>query len=106
MTEPRRPQQPVEGVAPAPREPETGSWGNLSGAERVLRMLAGAAMLGAAWSGAVSGIAGVALQVFGWVPLATGVAGWCPFYAILGLSTRRRGARIAGRRERAAAREH
>ena len=33
---------------------------------------------------------GVALQVFGWVPLITGVAGWCPFYAVLGLSTRRR----------------
>ncbi|MBV8202385.1 MAG: DUF2892 domain-containing protein [Acidobacteria bacterium] len=90
MTEPRPRPQPLEGGAPAPREPADPGWGNLSGAERVVRSLAGAAMLAAAWSGAVSGIAGVALQVFGWVPLATGVAGWCPFYAIAGFSTRPR----------------
>ena len=85
------------------QEPAGVGWGNLSGTERVARTLAGAAMLAAAWSGVVSGIAGVALQVFGWVPLATGIVGWCPFYAILGISSRRRGVRAGGRRGRTAA---
>ena len=90
MTEPRpRPQRHEDGVTLS-CETAGASWGNLSGAERVLRVLVGAAMLAGGWSGAVSGIEGVALQVFGWVPLITGIAGWCPFYAVLGLSTRRR----------------
>jgi hypothetical protein len=75
------------------------SWANLSAADRIGRTLAGAAMLGAAWSGAVGGIAGVGLEIFGWVPLVTGLAGWCPFYALFGLTSRHRGARPAGRRE-------
>jgi hypothetical protein len=97
MSDPDTHRQSLGEAAHLRQEPAGVSFRNLSGAERIVRMLAGAAMLGVAWSGAVSGIAGVALQVFGWVPLVTGVAGWCPFYAILGLSTRRR-ARTAGRR--------
>jgi hypothetical protein len=100
MSEPLQPRQISRDARPLPREWAVASWGNLSGTQRVLRMLAGAAMLGAAWTGAVTGIAGVALEVFGWVPLATGVVGWCPFYAIFGCSTCRRGTRPAGRRER------
>jgi hypothetical protein len=100
MSEPLLPRQNSKGTRQLPRERAAASWGNLSGAERVLRMLTGAAMLGAAWTGTVTGIAGVALQVFGWVPLATGVVGWCPFYAIFGFSTWHRGNRPAVRRER------
>jgi Protein of unknown function (DUF2892) len=100
MTEPRpRPQRLEDGVTLS-CEPAGACWGNLSGAERVLRALAGAAMLVGGWSDAVSGIEGVALQVFGWVPLITGIAGWCPFYAVLGLSTRRRSAQTADPGER------
>ena len=98
MSEPLLPRQNLKAVRPLPHEWAGASWGNLSGTERVLRMLAGAAMLGAAWTGAVTGILGVALQVFGWVPLVTGVVGWCPFYAIFGFSTCRRGTRPAARR--------
>jgi hypothetical protein len=65
--------------------------GNLSATERAFRTVVGAAMLGAAWSGAVTGVAGAALEIFGWIPLATGLAGWCPFYAVLGFTTRHRG---------------
>ncbi|HYL06175.1 MAG TPA: DUF2892 domain-containing protein [Thermoanaerobaculia bacterium] len=99
MSEPLPPRQDSPAARLLPRERTVASWGNLSGAERVLRMLVGAAMLGAAWTGTVDGIAGVALQVFGWVPLVTGVVGWCPFYAIFGFSTWRRGNRPVGRRE-------
>ena len=94
---PCRPPRLLEETAQLPREAAGAGWGNLSAADRVLRTLAGAAMLGCAWSEAATGLAGVALQVFGWVPLATGIAGWCPLYAVLGLSTRRR-SRTAGRR--------
>ncbi len=103
MSVPHPRRRPLPGDVPPPREPASAGWGNLSGAERLVRVLAGAAMLGAAWSGTVTGIGGVALQVFGWVPLATGAAGWCPFYAVLGLSTRRLGKRPAGRRRRSRA---
>jgi len=90
MTEPRPRPQPHEDGVTLSCGPAGATWGNLSGAERVLRVLVGAAMLVGGWSGAVTGIEGVALQVFGWVPLITGVAGWCPFYAVLGFSSRRR----------------
>ena len=100
MTEPRSRPQPHEDGVTLSCAPAGASWGNLSGAERVLRVLAGAAMLAGGWTGAVTGIEGVALQVFGWVPLITGIAGWCPFYAVLGFSTRRRRAKTADPGER------
>jgi hypothetical protein len=90
MTQPRPRQQPLEDGVSLSCEAAGASWGNVSGAERLLRVLVGAAMLAGGWSGAVTGIEGVALQVFGWVPLITGLAAWCPFYAVLGFSSRRR----------------
>ena len=90
MTAPRPRLKPLENGLSLSFEPAGAIWGNLSGAERVLRVLVGAAMLAGGWTGAVTGIEGVALQVFGWVPLITGIAGWCPFYAVLGFSSRRR----------------
>ena len=49
--------------------------------ERVIRVVAGAAIIGWGvmshnWLGAI-----------GAVPLITGLAGWCPIYAMLGIST-------------------
>lgn len=31
----------------------------------------------------------IALRIFAWLPLITGALGWCPIYAMLGLSTRK-----------------
>lgn len=90
MTEPRPRPKPFQDGVSLSCEAAGAGWGNLSGAERVLRLLVGVAMLAGGWSGAVTGIEGVALQVFGWVPSITGIAGWCPFYAVLGFSSRRR----------------
>lgn len=90
MTEPRPRSKRFQDGVSLSFEAAGAGWGNLSGAERVLRLLVGVAMLAAGWSGAVTGIEGVALQVFGWVPSITGIAGWCPFYAVLGFSSRRR----------------
>jgi len=66
------------------------SFTNLAAWDRVLRIALGGLMLAAGWSGLVTGVWGVALEMFAWVPLATGIVGWCPVYAMLGFSTHRR----------------
>jgi hypothetical protein len=55
---------------------------NIGSAERVVRVIAGLAILSLAFVGPKS-----AWAYLGIVPLATGVLGWCPPYAIFGFST-------------------
>lgn len=57
--------------------------------DRAARVVLGLLMLIFGASGAVPGIWGPALLIFSTVPLLTGILGWCPFYAILGLRTNR-----------------
>ncbi len=64
-------------------------YANLSSLDRCLRILLGILMLAAGWAGLAGGVWRIALQVFGWIPLATGLLGWCPVYALLGISTLR-----------------
>ena len=55
---------------------------NVGGIDRLLRIVAGLALIGATLSGY--------LPVWGWigaVPLATGVIGWCPAYLPFGIKT-------------------
>ena len=55
---------------------------NVGGIDRILRILAGLALIGLAATGTVG--------LWGWigvVPLATGAIGWCPPYALFGWST-------------------
>jgi membrane protein implicated in regulation of membrane protease activity len=55
---------------------------NVGNIERILRIVAGLVLMGLAATGTVG--------LWGWigiVPLATGLLGWCPPYAILGIST-------------------
>jgi hypothetical protein len=55
---------------------------NVGGIDRALRITAGLALIAAAATGTVG--------VWGWlgvVPLATGLMGWCPPYALLGFNT-------------------
>lgn len=55
---------------------------NVGGIDRILRITLGLVLIGLAATGTVGW--------WGWlgvVPLATGLVGWCPPYAILGLST-------------------
>jgi signal transduction histidine kinase len=64
---------------------------NLSPLDRAVRLLAGALLLWWGWTAdpAATEIWPAALRIFGWLPLVTGLLGWCPFYAMLGLSTRK-----------------
>ena len=41
-------------------------------------------------SGVLPELGGIALVLFGWVPLATGLLGWCPIYSLLRFRTWRR----------------
>jgi hypothetical protein len=55
---------------------------NVGSIDRVVRIIAGLALLGLAVTGTIGW--------WGWlgvVPLATGLLSWCPAYALLGLST-------------------
>ena len=55
---------------------------NVGGIDRIIRIVVGAALIAAAATGTV-GLWGY----IGVVPLLTGLMGWCPPYALLGLST-------------------
>ena len=55
---------------------------NEGGIDRMLRIVAGLALLGLMAAGTIGW--------WGWlgiVPLATGLIGWCPVYTLLGLNT-------------------
>lgn len=55
---------------------------NVGGIDRVLRILAGLALLALMFTGTIG--------VWGWigvVPIATGLFRFCPLYTVLGLST-------------------
>jgi hypothetical protein len=55
---------------------------NVGSIDRIVRILVGLALIGLTLAGQIG--------LWGWlgvVPLATGLAGWCPPYALLGLST-------------------
>lgn len=55
---------------------------NVGGIDRMLRIVLGLVLLGLAATGIVG--------LWGWiglVPLATGLVGWCPPYAIFGWNT-------------------
>lgn len=59
---------------------------NVGGIDRILRIVIGLALVALA----LGFIPGVAPSVWGWigvVPLLTGIVGWCPPYALFGLST-------------------
>lgn len=57
--------------------------------DRILRVVVGLAILYLGWSGLVAGGAGTFLKFFGFVPLLTGIVGYCPAYSLLGFRTRK-----------------
>jgi hypothetical protein len=61
---------------------------NIGGVERIVRIVAGTAIVSLAFVGPESPWA-----YLGIVPLATGLLGWCPPYALLGIGTAARAVR-------------
>ena len=58
--------------------------------DRLLRIVIGVATIYVGWIGSPDGLVGAALRVFGPVPLLTGLLGWDPLYALLGIATRKK----------------
>lgn len=60
---------------------------NEGNVDRAIRVVLGVAMLTLGWTGSVEGVPGAVLSFLGFVPLLTGLVGWCPLYALFGVST-------------------
>ena len=58
--------------------------------DRAARIVAGVVLLGLGWGGVVDGTVGTVFKFLGFVPLLTGLIGFCPVYPLLGMSTRRK----------------
>lgn len=55
--------------------------------DRIARVALGIVLLALGWGGAVDGTVGTIFKYLGFVPLATGLVGWCPLYAIFKFRT-------------------
>lgn len=60
---------------------------NLSSWERWLRVALGVLVLVVGWGSELPEIGGLALRVFGWIPVLTGLLGWSPLYSLLDITT-------------------
>ena len=63
---------------------------NESNLDRLIRVVLGVVLLALGWGGLVSGVVGEIFKWLGFVPLLTGVIGWCPAYALLRIRTNKR----------------
>jgi len=63
------------------------SYINEAGWDRIARIVLGIVLLYLGWAGVVTDGWGVFLKVIGFVPLLTGIVGWCPLYSLLKFRT-------------------
>lgn len=61
---------------------------NQSRMDRTIRIIVGLIAIYLGWFVVDDQLIAAVFKIFGFVPLVTGLIGWCPFYAILGLSTK------------------
>ena len=62
---------------------------NEAGWDRIVRVVLGMALLYLGWAGVVTGGWGTFLKIIGFLPLLTGLAGFCPAYALFKFRTNR-----------------
>jgi hypothetical protein len=62
---------------------------NQAGWERTARIVLAAVLLYLGWGGVVTGVTGTVLKIIGFLPLLTGLSGWCPLYTAIGFRTNR-----------------
>lgn len=67
------------------------TFGNEATWDRMLRIAVGVGMLALGWLDVVTGYWGMGIKLFGLFPLASGLIGWDPVYALIGFSTRKGG---------------
>lgn len=63
------------------------SFMNESNMDRVIRVVVGLALLALGWTGMVGGGLGLVFKILGFIPLLTGIVGFCPLYAIFKFKT-------------------
>ncbi|MEJ5313762.1 MULTISPECIES: DUF2892 domain-containing protein [Anaerolinea] len=63
------------------------NWINESGLDRVIRVIVGLVLLVLGWGGIVTGTLGTVFKILGFVPLLTGLIGFCPAYALFKFRT-------------------
>lgn len=63
------------------------SFANEAAWDRIARVVVGIVLLYLGWAGVIIGGWGTFLKVIGFVPLATGLVGWCPLYALFSYRT-------------------
>mgnify|MGYP000704716395 CR=1 FL=1 len=57
--------------------------------DRIVRIVLGVVLLYLGWAGVVTGGWGLFLKIIGFLPLLTGLIGWCPLYTLLKIRTNR-----------------
>jgi hypothetical protein len=57
--------------------------------DRIVRVILGLVMLVLGWAGVVTGGWGEVLKYLGFLPLLTGIVGFCPLYWVLKFRTKR-----------------
>lgn len=62
---------------------------NVSNTDRMIRVILGLALLALGWTGIVGGTVGMVFKYLGFIPLLTGIIGWCPLYALFKFRTNR-----------------
>ncbi len=62
---------------------------NVSNFDRVIRVVAGVVLLVLGWAGIVGGGWGLVFKILGFIPLITGLVGFCPLYALLKTGTKK-----------------
>jgi hypothetical protein len=60
---------------------------NEAGGDRIVRVVLGIVLLYLGWAGVVAGGWGTFLKIIGFLPLLTGLVGFCPLYAVLKIRT-------------------
>ncbi|MCJ7676921.1 MAG: DUF2892 domain-containing protein [Anaerolineales bacterium] len=60
---------------------------NEAGWDRIVRIGLGIVLLYLGWAGIVAGGWGTFLKIIGFLPLLTGLVGFCPLYAVLKIRT-------------------
>lgn len=62
---------------------------NESKADRIIRIVLGVVLLVLGWGGFVTGTLGLIFKTLGFVPLLTGIVGYCPLYSLFKFSTKK-----------------
>ncbi len=60
---------------------------NESKTDRIIRVVLGVVLLALGWTGIVGGTPGLIFKIIGFIPLITGLVGFCPLYALLKTKT-------------------